>query len=94
MSEIKIFKASNIGISRRFGSSDTILFLSSSKKTAEARRREEEKNGVLTEVGGLGDEGQESGSGEGDLGPIGASWWGETGATRSTLATTGGGDEW
>lgn len=29
--------------------------------------------GVLTEVGGLGDEGQESESGEGGLGPNGAS---------------------
>lgn len=70
--EIKIFKASNIRISRGFGSSDTILF----QKTAEVRSREGEK-GVLTEVGGLGDEGQESESGEGGLGPRGASWWGD-----------------
>lgn len=66
-----------------------ILFLSSSKKKKKKAKRGEErktKNGVLTEVGVLGDEGQESGSGEGDLGLRGASWWGD----RKSLPTGGG----
>lgn len=40
---------------------------------------------LLTEVGGLGDEGLESESGEGDLGPDGASWWGRHGP-KNTLS--------
>lgn len=35
------------------------------------------KGRVLTEVGGLGDEGQESESGEGGFGPRGTSWCGD-----------------